>query len=78
MGRESSLRTKELFNLSSLVLKVMHLSGSAFCTFIGCGFPRLWVEDKPSEPSCNLLQFSLNLAFRYFFHRNLEQFIQEH
>ena len=39
MGRESSLRTKELFNLPPLVLKARHLGGSAFCTFIGLGVP---------------------------------------
>ena len=32
LGRESSLRTKELFNL---VLKARQLGGSAFCSFIG-------------------------------------------
>ena len=39
MGRESSHGTKELFNLSLLVLKARCLSGSAFCT----GFSRLEV-----------------------------------
>ena len=64
MGRESSSRTKELFNLPSLVLKARHLGGSAFCNFyrlevseqalggISLGFG-IVVEDKPSELSCS-------------------------
>ena len=64
MGRESSSRTKELFNLPSLVLKARHLGGSAFCNFyrlevseqalggIPLGFG-IVVEDKPSELSCS-------------------------
>ena len=31
MGRESSHRTKELFNVPTLALKARHLDGSAFC-----------------------------------------------
>ena len=64
MGRESSSRTKELFNLPSLVLKARHLGGSAFCNFyrlevalggIPLGFG-IVVEDKPSELSCTRLK----------------------
>ena len=59
MGKESASRTKELYNLPSLVLKARHLGGSAFCNFIcwEClggillGFG-IVVEDKPSELSC--------------------------
>ena len=42
MGRESSHGTKQLFNLTLLVLKVRHISGSAFCT----GFFRLEVPEQ--------------------------------
>ena len=59
MGKESSSRTKELFNLPSVVLKARHLGGSAFCNFYRlkvfeqalCGIPLgfgIVVEDKPS------------------------------
>ena len=62
MGRESSSRTKELFNLPSLVLKARHLGGSAFCNFYRLGVPEqalggiplsfgIVVEDKPSKLS---------------------------
>ena len=60
MGSESSLRTKELFNLLSLVLKARHLSGSAFCNFYRLRVPEqalggiplgfgIVIEDKPSQ-----------------------------
>ena len=61
--REDSSRTKQFFNLPSLVLKDRYLGGSAFCNFyrlevseqalggipLGVG---IVVEDKPSELSC--------------------------
>ena len=64
MDRENSSRTKELFNLPSLVLMARHLGGSAFCSFYRLGvldqealggIPLdfgVVVEDKPSELSC--------------------------
>ena len=66
MGRESSSRRKEPFNLLSLVFKAKHLGGSAFCNFyrlevseqalggIPPGFG-IVVEDKPSELSCTIV-----------------------
>ena len=77
MGRESSHGTKELFNLSPLVLKARHLSGSAFCLIdIGLpeqamgGFPLglgLVVEDRPTELSCisNYIPSSNSLFCNY-------------
>ena len=57
--RESSSRTKELFNIPHLVLNARHLGGSVFCTFfVGFGVPKkalcdslgfeIVVEDKLS------------------------------
>ena len=68
MGRESSLRTKELFNLPSLVLKARYPGGSAFCNFYRLGVPEqalggiplsfgIVVEDKPSELYVGTLKF---------------------
>ena len=63
MGRESSSRTKELFNLHSYFVNARHLGGSAICKFyklgeseqLLCGIPLgfgIIVEDKSSELSC--------------------------
>ena len=66
MGRESSSRRKEPFNLPSLVFKAKHLGGSAFCNFyrlevskqalggIPPGFG-IVVKYKPSELSYMIL-----------------------
>ena len=59
----SAIHVRELFNLSSLVLKARHLGGSSFCNFISweclsrhlVGFPQALglIKIKLSELSCN-------------------------
>ena len=70
VGRESSLKTKELFNLPTLVLKARHFGGSAFCNFYRLGVPEqalggislgfgIVVEDKLFELSCITLKLHI-------------------
>ena len=68
VGRESSSRTKELLNLTPLVLKARHLGevgGSAFYNVDRLGMPEqalggisldfgTVMEDKPCELSCTI------------------------
>ena len=69
MGRESSLRTKELINLPPLVLVARHLGGSAFCTlFVGLGVPdRHWVGFTRIWDCCRRWTF---WTFMYLFSSN--------
>ena len=67
MGGDSSSRTKELFNLPSLVVKARHLGGSAFCNFYGLRVPKQALGGIPLGFGIvvwkiNLLNFHVSLS----------------